>query len=71
MKPKEQFALVLRVLAVLGLMYLVRGVVRHPAPDVPIIAVRVVCVIVGLYLLRGAPLVVNFAYPEDSAKPNA
>jgi len=71
MKAKEQFALVLRVLAVLGLMYLVRGVVRHPLPDAPVIVVRVVCVLVGLYMLRGAPWVVKFAFPEDSEKPSA
>ena len=31
--------------------------------------VRVVCAVFGLYLIRGAPLLVKFAYPESTAEP--
>ncbi len=64
MKAREVFGLVLRTIGVLGLAYMVRQIVRNP--DVPTIhlVVRVVCVVFGVYFLRGAPLLVKFAYPE-------
>ena len=64
MKPKEQFALVLRVLAVLGLVYVFRSVIRHPVVAAHTEVARVVAVVIGLYLLRGAPALLRFAYPE-------
>lgn len=64
MKPKEQFALVLRVLAVLGLMYVFRTVVRNPLATPYLLVVRLVCIAIGLYMIRGAPGLMKFAYPE-------
>jgi hypothetical protein len=64
MTSKEQFALVLRVLGVLGLMYLVRQTVRNPMPEAYVLAIRIVCVPIGLYMIRGAGCLMKFAYPE-------
>ena len=69
MKAKEQFALALRVIGVLGIIYVLRSFLRNPQPAVVILVVRVVSVLCGLYLIRGAPLFVKFAYPESTAEP--
>jgi hypothetical protein len=69
MKAKEQFALVLRVVGVLGIFYVLRSFVRGPNQAVVALVVRVVCALCGLYLIRGAPLLVKFAYPESTAEP--
>ena len=71
MKGKEQFALALRVIGVLGLIYIVRTFVREPMPPAALAAIRVVCALVGVYLIRGAALLVNFAYPESRPEPPA
>jgi len=64
MKPKEQFALALRIIGVLGIAYVVRTFVRNPAPPTVALIVRVVSVLIGAYFIRGASLLVNLAYPE-------
>jgi hypothetical protein len=77
MKPQHQFALALRIIGVLGLIYILRAFVRVPSPQTLSVIARVVCTLMGAYLIRGAPLLVKFAYPESaeptpqpSAKPN-
>jgi len=69
MKAKEQFALALRVIGVLGIIYVLRAFVRSPLPEVVVLVVRVACAVCGLYLIRGAPLLVKFAYPDSTAEP--
>ena len=69
MKAKEQFAVALRVVGVLGIFYVLRSFVRGPNQAVVALVVRVVCALCGLYLIRGAPLLVKFAYPESTAEP--
>jgi hypothetical protein len=70
MKAKEQFALALRVIGVLGIIYVLRAFVRTPLPEVMILVVRVVCALIGVYLIRGAPPLVKFAYPESTPEPS-
>jgi hypothetical protein len=69
MKAREQFALALRVIGVSGIIYVLRAFVRSPLPEVVVLVVRVVCAVFGLYLIRGTPLLVKFAYPESTAEP--
>jgi hypothetical protein len=64
MKPREQFALALRVIGILGIAYVVRAFVRNPAPPTFVLTVRVVSVLIGAYFIRGACLLVKIAYPE-------
>jgi hypothetical protein len=73
MKSKEQFALALRVIGVLGIIYVLRSAVRNTCPTAALLIIRCVFVLIGLYLLRGAPWVVKFAYPgcECTEKPAA
>ncbi len=68
MKPRDQFALALRIIGVLGITYLVRAWIRNPTPPmVPLIA-RVACIFIGAYFIRGASVLVNFAYPESTTE---
>ena len=66
MKPREQFALALRIIGVLGIAYVVRTFARNPAPPTFALIVRVVSVLIGVYFIRGASLLVNLAYPEST-----
>jgi hypothetical protein len=68
MNTKEQFALALRVIGVLGIIYIFRAFVRNISPPAGILIVRLVCAVIGVYFIRGASLVVNFAYPGTAAK---
>jgi hypothetical protein len=74
MNSKELFGCFLRVVGVLGILY----IVRHAANEVLscsfpshyyLLIKWVLGVLVGLYLMRGAPAVVKFAYPEKPAQP--
>jgi hypothetical protein len=69
MNTKEQFALALRVIGVLGIIYIVRAFVRNISPPADILIVRLVCAVIGVYMIRGASCVVEFAYPGAAAKP--
>ena len=69
MKAKEQFALALRIIGVLGVMYVLRSFVKNPAPGIVFVIVWLVCAIIRVYLIRGAPQLVQFAYPEPTPEP--
>jgi hypothetical protein len=68
MNTKEQFALALRIIGVLGIIYIVRAFERSISPPACILITRLVCAIIGVYFIRGGALVVNFAYPGETAK---
>ncbi len=72
MNSKELFALFLRIVGVLGIML----IVRHALESVPTCTISayliikwVIGALVGLYLMRGAPLVMRFAYPDKPGSP--
>ncbi len=64
MSPKQQFALALRIIGVLGIIYVMRAFIRAPSPETYVLVARIVCVLVGAWMIRGASLLVNLAYPE-------
>ncbi len=66
MKPREQFGLVLRIIGVLGIAYTVRTFVRCPSPDTLRLVAEIAGVLIGVYLVRGAPLLLKFAYPDSA-----
>ncbi len=71
MNSKEMFALFLRVVGVSVFIIIVRHVLAYgPTFAVPgyLIVKWVIGVLLSLYLIRGAPLVVNFAFPDKSGK---
>ena len=70
MKAKEQFALVLRIIGVLGMMYVLRSFVRTPWPGVVFVIIRLLYLAIGAYFIRGAPRLVQFAYPEPESQPS-
>jgi hypothetical protein len=67
MNSKELFTLFLRVVGVLGIIFIVRHALQsapsHTAPAFLLIK-WIIGALIGLYLVRGAPLLVKFAYPE-------
>ena len=70
MNSKESFALFLRMVGVLGIIFIVRHAWGTlPTEDVPVYVIVkwVIGVLVGLYLMHGAPLAMKFAFPEKSA----
>jgi hypothetical protein len=66
MKPRDQFALALRVIGVLGMVYIARAFVRNPSPPNLALIARVASIVIGAYFIRGAALLVNVAYPEPT-----
>ncbi len=70
MKAKEVFGLVLRIFGVVGLAYCIRHIVKNPTDPTIILVARVVFALIALYMIRGASLLVNFAYPECPACSN-
>ena len=76
MKPRDCFGVVIRSLGILTLagciLYVYSTIIALLAPDSPggspashYLIAAVVLLILGLYLLRGAPHLMRFAYPED------
>jgi len=72
MNSKESFALFLRIVGVLGIIF----IVRHALWSVPTLTAPpslltkwVIGALVGLYLIRGAPLLVKFAFPQKPGGP--
>lgn len=66
MNSKELFMLFLRVIGILGAIFIVRHfleLVPTWPPSTFLILKWIVGVLVALYLIRGAPLLVRFAYP--------
>jgi hypothetical protein len=67
MNSKEMFALFLRIVGMMGIIFIVRHVLEEgPSFTVSAYAIVkwVIGVLIGLYFIKGAPLVVNFAYPD-------
>ena len=66
MKSREQFALALRIIGVIGIAYIVRAFVRNSSPPMLTLIVRILVVLIGAYFIRGASLLVKFAYPASA-----
>ena len=66
MKPPEVFAIVVRTVGLVSLLYLLTTGVLFFAVGVPLLLIirSIVLLIVSMWLLRGAPQVVRFAYPD-------
>lgn len=69
MNLRELFALFLRMVGVLGIIIIVRhalGTTHIEIVPVFVIVKWVIGVLVGLYFIRGAPLLVKFAFPAST-----
>ncbi|MCX8089837.1 MAG: hypothetical protein N3I86_02730 [Verrucomicrobiae bacterium] len=73
MKEKDIVTLVFRLIGLVGMVLVVRHWLRlwHSGASVhfdePVkLIVEVVLIAIGLYLLRGAPLLIRFAFPQES-----
>ena len=67
MSSKEQFALIVRIIGTLAIIYIVRRVVKTCTLE-PLQIVRLLSALIALYMIRGAPLLVRFAYPEKAGE---
>ncbi len=73
MNSKELFALFLRIVGVLGVIFIVRHALTS-APTYSLLPVSLhikwlVGVLVSFYLIQGAPLLMKFAYPAKPSSP--
>lgn len=68
MCPKELFALMVRVVGMIGVIYVIRRIAKLGVDTPPLLIIRVVSALIGLYMVRGAPLLVKFAYPEKAGE---
>jgi uncharacterized MAPEG superfamily protein len=68
MNSKELFALFLRIVGVLGIIYVIRRIDHQESPAAFWLVMRLIYLIIGAYLIRGAPLVLEFAYPEKGGE---
>jgi hypothetical protein len=66
MKSSDLFALAVRIVGLVSLLYMIGSALMLFGASIPLFLVvkEVVWLLVSIYLLRGAPHVVRFAYPE-------
>jgi hypothetical protein len=66
MKSSDLFALAVRIVGLISLLYMIGSALMLFGASIPLFLVvkEVVWLLVSIYLLRGAPHVVRFAYPE-------
>ena len=72
MNAKDIFTLVLRLIGVLGIIYVIRKLdpaIENGSLTLMYLILKLGYLAVGLYFIRGAPLLVRFAYPVLSDKP--
>jgi len=67
MKPQELFAVAVRVVGLLSLLYLVFTSLMFFAAGVSwqFVVRSLIWALVSLWFLRGAPQLVRFAYPDE------
>jgi uncharacterized membrane protein YczE len=69
MHSKDLFGLVLRIVGLLGIILVVRQldfVMEMGPPKATYLVVKALYLAIGIYLMRGAPMLVSFAYPGGS-----
>jgi hypothetical protein len=76
MKDRDYFALAIRILGLIGLAHLLHSVIvdvyrQSHMLDWTYLVWKVAMLLAGLYCLRGAPLIVAVAYPDESKPPSA
>jgi hypothetical protein len=47
-------------------MYLLRAFVRNASPAAFILIIRLACAVIAVLMIRGAPALVKFAYPDST-----
>ena len=73
MKPKDIVRVAVRIVGLLGIVYVVRHLARlihkngSPHLDDPLLLIgELALILAGFYMLRGAPLIMKFMFPEES-----
>ena len=66
MKSPELFALAVRIIGVVSLLYLIGGSIMLIGAGVPLVLVTksLLWAILSIWFVRGAPQLVHFAYPD-------
>ena len=77
MKPKAIFELVVRIVGLFGILYVVRYLSRvihrtgTPHYDHPLFLIgELGLILIGVYMVFGAPLLMDVLFPKDSDKPD-
>ena len=67
MKPQDIFAVAVRVVGLVSLLYLLSTSLIFFAAGLPWLLVlkSIVWAIISIWLLRGAPQLIRFAYPNE------
>ena len=67
MKPHEMFGVAVRIVGLVSLIYMLASSVLFLAASLPwlFIVKLIVWLMLSLWLLRGAPALVRFAYPNS------
>jgi len=67
MKPRDAFGLAVRIAGLVSLLYVLAGTVLLIGFGMPwqVLAKTIVWLLASAWLLRGAPQLVRFAYPEE------
>jgi hypothetical protein len=82
MTPRECFGIAIRTIGILllfgSVMYLYSALailvlngMPHTYPLLSYVGASAVVLVIGLYFLRGAPSLINFAYPPTKAREDA
>lgn len=71
MNAKEQFALAVRIIGVLSLLYIVRTFIRSPSPAAVALVERVACAVIAVWFIRGIRPLIEFAYPNSEPPEKA
>jgi hypothetical protein len=68
MKPHELFGVAVRIAGLVSLIYMLASAVLFIAAGLPwlFIVKTIVWLILSLWMLRGAPALVRFAYPDSA-----
>ncbi len=67
MKPQELFAVAVRIVGLISLLYLLSTSVMFFAAGLPwlLVVKAIIWALLSIWLLRGAPELVRFAYPDS------
>ncbi len=71
MNSRELFALFLRIVGVLGIIYVIRRIEHQEAIPPVWLIIRLVYLAIGAYFIRGAPWLLKFAYPDQGGEATA
>jgi hypothetical protein len=68
MNLKEHFVLAVRIIGLLAVIYCVRRLIQAGSLEPVALIARGGSALIGLYMIRGAPLLLKFAYSQKAGE---